>query len=49
LQDTIASFQAKAMILQASRSELELYLDVPAVPIGDLYYIQRLILALDAR
>jgi hypothetical protein len=49
LQDTIALFQAKAMILQASRSELELYLDVPAVPIGDLYYIQRLILALDAR
>jgi hypothetical protein len=48
LYDTIALFQAKALILGASRVELEQYLDVPIVAIGDLYYIQRLILALQA-
>jgi outer membrane protein assembly factor BamB len=48
IHDTIALYQAKAYILQASRSELEQYLDAPAVAVGDLYYIQKLILALEA-
>lgn len=49
IYDTIALFNAKAMILGASRGELTQYLDVPGVPVGDLYYIQKLILALEAR
>ncbi|NJN44495.1 MAG: hypothetical protein HC806_07075 [Anaerolineae bacterium] len=36
-------FQAKALILQEPYNKLVNYLDVPAVPIGDLYYIQNLI------
>ncbi len=48
IYDTIALFNAKAMILKESRAELEKYLDIPAVRVGDLYYIQRLILTLMA-
>jgi hypothetical protein len=48
IYDTIALYNAKAYILQANRSELERYLDVPAVQVGDLYYIQKLIMALEA-
>jgi hypothetical protein len=49
IYDTIALYQAKAYILRASRSELERYIDAPASKVGDLYYIQRLIIALEAR
>jgi hypothetical protein len=48
LYDVIALFQAKAMILKEKRAELEHFLDIPAVQIGDLYYIQKLILTLEA-
>lgn len=43
-----AVFQARARILQSPYAELTRYLDVPAVPTGDLFYIQNLIAALDA-
>ena len=38
-----AMFQAKALILQEPYDELVHYLDVPAVAVGDLFYIQNLI------
>ena len=41
-------FQAKALILKESREELVKYLDVPAFPIGDLFYIQNLVAAIEA-
>jgi hypothetical protein len=43
LYDVNAIFQAKAMILGDSREELSKYLDVPAFPRGDLFYIQNLV------
>lgn len=43
-----ALFQVKAYILGASQSELVHYLDVPAVPVGDLFYIQNLVAAIEA-
>ncbi len=48
IYDVIALYQAKAYILEANRAELEQYLDAPIMPAGDLYYIQKLILALKA-
>jgi len=41
-------FQAKALILKASREELTKYLDVPAFDRGDLFYIQNLIACIEA-
>jgi hypothetical protein len=46
--DYHAIFQAKALILQETRGELTKYLDIPAFPKGDLFYIQNLILAIEA-
>jgi hypothetical protein len=46
--DYAAIFQAKALILGASRAELGKYLDIPAFPVGDLYYIQNLVYLLQA-
>jgi len=43
LYDYPALFSAKAWILQDSREELYKYLDVPAFPRGDYFYIQNLI------
>jgi outer membrane protein assembly factor BamB len=43
-----AVFQAKALILKQSRSELYKYLDVPAVAVGDLFYIQNLVSLIEA-
>jgi hypothetical protein len=48
LYDYHALFQAKALILQESREELTRYLDVPAFAVGDLFYIQNLITAIEA-
>ena len=48
LYDQVSIFQARAMVLQQSRGELEKYLDVPAVRVGDLFYIQNLISTLQA-
>jgi hypothetical protein len=46
--DYHALFQAKALILQEPRGELTKYLDVPAVEVGDLFYIQNLVAAIEA-
>jgi hypothetical protein len=48
LHQTHALFQAKAQILKASREELAGLLDSPAVPVGDLYYIENLVATLEA-
>lgn len=46
--DYHALFQARALILQEPGIELAKYLDVPAVQVGDLFYIQNLVAILDA-
>jgi hypothetical protein len=43
-----ALFQARAYILQTPYAELTKYLDAPGFAVGDLYYIDNLIAALDA-
>ncbi|MEM7332429.1 MAG: PQQ-binding-like beta-propeller repeat protein [Chloroflexota bacterium] len=48
LYDVNAIFQAKALIQDAPHSELGQYIDVPAFPVGDLYYILNLAAALEA-
>lgn len=48
LYDYQTIFQAKALILKEPRQELAKYLDVPAVAIGDLFYIENLIATLEA-
>ncbi len=48
IYDSIALFQAKAYISGTNRAGLEQYIDVPIVRAGDLYYIQKLIMALKA-
>jgi outer membrane protein assembly factor BamB len=48
LYDYAALFAAKAMIEHTSQAELARYLDVPAFARGDLFYIQNLVLALQA-
>jgi hypothetical protein len=49
LYDVPALFQARAMILQQPRAELEKYLDVPGFAVGDLFYVQNLCATLEAR
>lgn len=48
LYDYYTLFQAKAFILKESREELVKYLDVPGVQVGDLFYIQNLVAAIEA-
>ncbi len=48
LYDAFSLFQARALILGNSRQELLKYLDVPAFKVGDLFYIQKLIMILEA-
>ncbi|HTP07533.1 MAG TPA: PQQ-binding-like beta-propeller repeat protein, partial [Anaerolineae bacterium] len=48
LYDYAALFAAKALVQNASRAELARYLDAPAFARGDLFYIQNLVLALQA-
>jgi len=48
IYDVVAMFQAKAMILGESRSEIEQYLDVPVMKVGDLYYLLNLVATLKA-
>jgi outer membrane protein assembly factor BamB len=48
LLDYHALFQAKALILQQPYEELTKYIDVPAVAVGDLFYIQNMISAIEA-
>jgi len=47
-QQTHSLFQALAMVKKAPRAELIDYLDTPIVPVGDLYYIDNLVAALEA-
>lgn len=49
LYDRVSIFQAKALILKEGRSELEKYIDIPAVAIGDLFYTQNLIAVLESK
>lgn len=49
LHDVSAIFQAKALALKQPRQELERYLDIPGFAVGDLYHIQNLCAALEAR
>jgi len=48
LYDVQAVFQAKALIMNESYSQLAKYIDVPAFEKGDLFYIQNLVYALQA-
>ncbi|MEZ4656467.1 MAG: PQQ-binding-like beta-propeller repeat protein [Caldilineaceae bacterium] len=48
LLDSPALFQAKALILQEPQQELVKYLDVPAFAVGDLFYMQNLVAALES-
>jgi outer membrane protein assembly factor BamB len=48
LYDYPALFQAKAYILKETFEELVKYLDAPAFAVGDLFYIQNLVAALQA-
>jgi hypothetical protein len=48
LYDAHAQFMARAWILQEPYYELQKYLDVPAFATGDLYYIQKLVAALES-
>ena len=48
LYNSPALFQAKAYILKQPREELTKYLDVSAFAIGDLFYIQNLVAAIEA-
>ena len=48
LYDTQALFLAKAWILEEPGDELEQYLDVPAFPRGDLFFLQKLVAAINA-
>jgi len=41
-------FSAKALALKQDGDELEKYLDVPAVAVGDLFYIQNLVSTIEA-
>jgi hypothetical protein len=46
--DYYTLFQARALFQGASFSKLARYLDVPAVPVGDLFYIHNLVTAIEA-
>ena len=46
--DYSSIFAAKAMILQEPYQDLANYIDVPATLVGDLFYIQNLVLAIEA-
>lgn len=46
--DYQALFAARAMILQESYQDLAKYIDVPALPVGDLFYVQNLVLVIEA-
>jgi hypothetical protein len=48
LYDYNTLFQVKALIMKDTRGELTKYLDVPAFPIGDLFYIQNLVSLLES-
>ena len=47
LYDYNTLFQVKALIMKDTREQLTKYLDVPAFPVGDLFYIQNLVTLLE--
>ncbi len=47
LFDAYGLFAAKSWILDVPGEEMEKLLDVPAFPVGDLYYVQKLVMALE--
>ena len=47
LYDYNTIFQVKGLIMKDTREELSKYLDVPAFPIGDLFFIQNLVTLLE--
>jgi hypothetical protein len=49
LYDSWSLFLARTWILKQPRGELLKYLDVPSFARGDLFYIQNLILAIEAQ
>jgi uncharacterized repeat protein (TIGR01451 family) len=49
LYDYHALFQARALVLKESPTELAKYLDVPAMSVGDLYYIDNLVTLLESQ
>lgn len=49
LYDVHGIFAAKAMVLKQTRAELAKYLDVPGYARGDLFYMQNLVLAIEAQ
>jgi outer membrane protein assembly factor BamB len=49
LYDSQGLFMAKALILDESGEQLAKYLDVPAFPTGDVYYVQKLITAIHSQ
>jgi hypothetical protein len=48
LNDYDGLFQAKALILKQPYEELQKYLDSPLFPVGDLFYINNLVSAIEA-
>lgn len=46
--DYSSVFQAKAQIMQDSFADLVRYVDIPGVPVGDLFYIQNLVAVIEA-
>lgn len=49
LYDSHSMFMAKSLILDEPAEELEKYLDIPAVARGDLFYIQKLVAAIESQ
>jgi outer membrane protein assembly factor BamB len=49
MYDYEALFKARALILNEPASRLVKYLDAPAYPVGDLFYIQNLVMVLEAQ
>lgn len=47
-QQTHSLFQALSLVKDAPREELSKYLDAPIIPVGDLYYIDNLVSALES-
>ena len=48
LYDYHAIFQAKALIMKEPFEELVRYIDIPAVEVGDLFFIQNLVAVLNS-
>jgi hypothetical protein len=45
----VETFNAYSMVLKAPYAELVKFLDAPAFPVGDLFYIRRLVAVIEAQ